>query len=246
MTILDIGFQIITENTTDILDEKVRILENVAPSWTFVVIFSAILGLVLIKQFAPKRLKVITSMLYQSSDIEKMTREWNPLTSVSGFIIAVSYIALVSLFIQKSILICSGNSILYGGSDFYVETCIFTSAYILVQYLIINVIGWLFNTQVASQHQAITHLSMATTLSLIFSMLLLIMAFYPIKLCAIAGLVIIMIFTSIRLTKTFAEFQFLIKGETLNIFLYLCTLEIIPFAVALTMVIRMIATGSVL
>lgn len=246
MTGLDIGFQIITENTAKSLDEKVRIMESVAPSWNFVVIFSAILGLALIKHFAPKRLKFVMSMLYQSSDTEKMTREWNPLTSISGFIIAASYIALVSLLIQKSVLIYNGNSILYGGCDFYLEACVFTSAYILVQYLFINIYGWLFNTQVASQHQAITHLSMATTLNPVLSMLLLVMAFYPMKVFAITGLVIIIIFTGIRIAKTFVEFQFFIKGETLNIFLYLCTLEIIPFSVALTMIFRMIATDSVL
>ena len=246
MTGLEIGFQIVTENTTNSLDEKVRVLENVAPSWNFVVIFSAILGLVLIKQFAPKRLKLVMSMLYQSSDIEKMTREWNPLTSVSGFIIAASYIALVSLFIQKTVLICNGNRILYGDGCFYIESCIFTAAFILVRYLIINITGWLFNAQVASQHQAITHLSMSATLNFVFSMLLLVMAFYPMKLFAVAGLVIIMVFTGIRLAKTFVEFQIFIKGETLKIFLYLCTLEIIPFSVALTMVFRLIATDSVL
>lgn len=246
MTIHDIGFQFVTENVANSLDEKVRVLENVAPSWNFVVIFSAILGLVLIKQFAPKRLRLITSMLYQSTDIEKMTREWNPLTTVGGFIIATSYIALVSLFIQKSILIYNGNSILYGGSDFFLEACIFTSAYILVQYLIINITGWMFNTQIASQHQAITHLSMATTLNLFFAVLLLVMTFYPIRLCVIIGMVVIIIFSCVRLAKTFIEFQFLIKGETLKIFLYFCTLEIIPLSVALTMVFRMIATNSVL
>lgn len=245
MTEHDFDFQFVTENIAGSLDEKVRVLENAAPSWNFIVIFSAILTLVLIKQLAPKRLKLVTSMLYQNFDIDKVGREWNPMTSIIGFAIAISYIALLALFIQKSICVFSSNA-LYSGGDFYVQVCIFTGAFILVQYLFVNATGWLFQTRLASQHQSLTHLSMATSLCLVLPVLLLVMTFYPLKFCVIAGLVIITTLTALRIGKTFIAHQLLIKGVTLKIFLYFCALEIIPFSIAMTMAIRVAVTNSVL
>ncbi|MCQ2316691.1 MAG: DUF4271 domain-containing protein [Bacteroidales bacterium] len=246
MHILNVDFQLVTENIASNLDEKTRILENVAPSWNFVVIFSVILGLVLVKQFAAGRMGLVLSMLYQNPDTEKVTRGWNPFTSMTSLLITASYIALTALLIQRAMLVFNGNTTLYGGSDFYLEACIFTSAYIIVQYLLINMAGWLFDTRPASLHHSMTHLSMAMSMNFALVLLLLIMSFYPTKFFAVIGLIIFLIFNTIRLIKTFVDLHFLIKGETSKIFLYLCTLEILPFSVALTMVFRLIATDSVL
>jgi len=246
MSIQDIGFQVVTDNVAESLEEKVRVLVDVAPSWNFAVIFSTVLLLVLVKQFAPKRLKLISSMLYQSYDIERATREWNILSSFSSFTIAVSYVALLSLFIQKSILIFNGNNILYDDSNFYLEVCVFISAFILVRYLFINIVGWLFNTQAASQHHAVAYLSMAVPTNFILIVLLLIMSFNPMRFFVIIGFVVFIILTCIRLVKTFAEIQLLIKCDILKNFLYFCTLEIIPLSIAITMMFRFIVTDSVL
>ena len=54
------------------------------------------------------------------------------------------------------------------------------------------------------------------------------------------------IINGIRIIKTFFEFQILSKMNLLNIFLYFCTLEIIPLAVAITMLCRLIVTNCVL
>lgn len=242
----NIDFQIVTESLAHGLEEKVRVVESLVPSWNFIIIFSAVLIFVLNKQFAPKRLRLFASMFYQNLDTEKMTREWNPLTSLMGFSVAIAYIALLTLFIQKSLVIYTGNVEFYNDPVFYMEICLYVSAFILVRYLFVNATGWIFNTQVASQRQAIVHLSMMLTMTGFFVLHMLVMVFYPIKSCAIAGLVVILFFSAFRIIKTFIEFQFLIKNEIIKIFLYFCTLEIIPISVAVTMVFRFAATNSVL
>jgi hypothetical protein len=57
---------------------------------------------------------------------------------------------------------------------------------------------------------------------------------------------IVLIISGIRIFKTFFEFQILSKMNLFNIFLYFCILEIIPLAVAITMLCRLIVTNCVL
>jgi len=246
MTDNTIDFQIVTENIANTLDEKVRILDDVYSSYNFIVILSVMIVLSLCKQFAPNRLGFIVSMMYQKSDTDRMTREWNPLTSFSGFAVAVSYIALLALFIQKSVMVLNGNAILYGDAGFFLEMCIFTGAFVLLRYLFINIDGWVFNTMTASQHHAITHMSMMATMCFVLIPLVIILTFYKSMFCVILGIVILIVLSCYRIAKTFYDFQFLTKSETLKIFLYFCTLEIIPISVAFTMAFRLAATNSVL
>lgn len=246
MTNSVIDFQLVTENIASTLDEKVRMVDGVYSSYNFIVILSAMVVLVLCKQFAPNRLGFIISMMYQNPDTEKMTREWNPLTSFTGFSVAASYIALLALFIQKSVLIFNGNRILYGDFSFFFEMCIFVSAFVLLRYLFININGWAFNTQIASQHQAITHMSMMATMNFILMPLVLILMFYKSKFWVVLGIVVIVVFNILRIAKSFYDFQILTKSELLKIFLYFCTLEIMPISVAFTMAFRLVATDSVL
>lgn len=241
-----VGFQLVTENIASMLDEKVRLVDGVLSSYNFVVILSVMAVLVLCKQFAPNRFGAIISMFYHSSDTEKMTREWNPLTSLTGFSVAVSYIVLLALFVQKSVLILNGNTILYGGVDFFLKACLFVSAFVLVRYLFINIIGWMFCTQSASQHHAIIHIAMMALMNFVLLPLVLVLTFYQSKFWLFLGISIMMIFNVYRIVKTFIDFQFLIKNATLKIFLYLCILEIIPISVAFTMAFRLVATNSVL
>lgn len=241
-----VGFQLVTENIASMLDEKVRLVDGVLSSYNFVVILSVMAVLVLCKQFAPNRFGAIISMFYHSSDTEKMTREWNPLTSLTGFSVAVSYIVLLALFVQKSVLILNGNTILYGGVDFFLKACLFVSAFVLVRYLFINIIGWMFCTQSASQHHAIIHIAMMALMNFVLLPLVLVLTFYQSKFWLFLGISIMMVFNVYRIVKTFIDFQFLIKNATLKIFLYLCMLEIIPISVAFTMAFRLVATNSVL
>ena len=242
----NVDFQLVTENIAGTLDEKVRLVDGVLSSYNFIVILSVMAVLALCKQFAPNRFGAIISMFYHSSDTERMTREWNPLTSLTGFSVSVSYIALLALFVQKSVLILNGNIRLYGGVDFFFEACLFASAFVLVRYLFINLIGWMFCTQSASQHHAIIHIAMMASMNFVLLPLVLVLTFYQSKFWLFLGISIMAVFNAYRIVKTFIDFQFLIKNETLKNFLYFCTLEIIPISVAFTMAFRLVATNSVL
>ena len=188
-----IDFQVVTESITSMLEPRLREIEYVSPSWNFIVVLLAMLLLVINKQLYTLRFHFMLSLLLQNSDTDKMTREWNPIVSLNGFTIFVSYIAMMALLVQKIVLIYSGNTILYSSFGFYLDVCTFIAALCIVQYLVISLYGWLFGIEAATTRQEVTHLSVMSVLDIVMIPLNLIIIFYPIKIILIISIVIILI-----------------------------------------------------
>lgn len=241
-----IEYQLVTENVATTLEPNLRVVEYISPSWNFIVVFAAIILMLFNKQLFTQRFRMMLSVLSMSSDCDRMTREWNPIVSVNGLTVFVSYVALLALVVQKIILVFSKNIILYSGFGFYMDVCVFIMAFMIIQYLIVTLYGWLFGIEAATTHHEVAHLSTMTVLNIVMSFFGLIIIFYPIKIILIVTSVIILIIMGIRIIKTFFEFQILSKMNLLNIFLYFCTLEIIPLSVAITMICRLVVTDCVL
>ena len=240
-----IDYQIVMENIASVVEPKPRILDNLIPTWNIIIVLAAVLVLVLNKQLFAYRFKVF-SLFTKSTDVDKITREWNPIVSFNGLSVVIIYIALLALLVQKMILVFSGNRILYSGFDFYLDICAFVALYLILQYLFVILFGWLFGFEKASLHHEIAHLTVAASLDVILTVFILITFFYPTKIILIITTSIILIITIIRIIKTFFEVQILSKMNLFNNFLYFCTLEIIPITIAITMMCRLIATDCVL
>ena len=189
---------------------------------------------------------MMLSVFNQTSDSDKMTREWNPLMSINGLSILVTYIAMLALIVQKIVLVFSGNFILYSSFSFYLDICAFIATILLLQYLFVSLYGWLFGFEVAAMHQEVTHLSSMAVINIAMIVFGLIILYYPSKFILILASVILLIIMVFRIFKTFFEFQILSRMNLLNNFLYFCTLEIIPLSVAITMVYRLVVTDCVL
>ena len=241
-----IDFQIVTENVASTLEPNVRTVEYISPYWNFIVIIMAALFMVLNRQLYTLRFRMMLSVFTQTSDSDKMTREWNPIMSVNGLMVFISYIALLALIVQKIILVFSGNAILYSSFSFYLDVCAFIAMLCIVQYLVIALYGWLFGIEAATTHHEVTHLSVMAVLNIAMILLGLVIIFYPTKFILIITSSIILIIMAIRIIKTFFDVQILSKMNLLNNFLYFCTLEIIPLSVAITMLCRLVVTDCVL
>ena len=240
-----VDFQLVTENIASTLEPKLRVVEYISPSWNFVIVFAAMLLMVFNKQLYSSRFRMMLAVFGQNSDSGRMTREWNPIVSVNGLTVFVSYIALLAILVQKIVLVFSGNTILYSSFSFYLDICAFIAALCIIQYLVISVYGWLFGIESATTHEEVTHLSVMTILNIVMILFNLIIIFYPIKFILILSSSIILIIMGFRIIKTFFEFQILSKMNLLNNFLYFCTLEIVPLSVAITMMCRLIVTDCV-
>lgn len=241
-----VDFQIVTENVASTLEPSLRVVEYISPGWNFLIVFLAMVFMVLNKQLYAARFRVMVFGLLQKSDSERMTREWNPIASVNGLTVFLSYVAVLALIVQKIILVFSGNPAYYDGFGYYLDICSFIMAYLIIQYLFVTFYGWLFGLESATAHQEVTHLSTMTLLTVVLIVMGLVVLFYPTKIILIITSAIILIITAFRIIKTFFEFQILSKRNLFNNFLYFCTLEIIPLSVAITMLCRLIVTDCVL
>ena len=240
-----IDFQVVVENTATMLEPQPRVLDNLIPTWNIIIIMFALLFLVLNRHLLSLRFNIF-SFSTKAGDVDKLTREWNPIASLTGLSVILIYIAMLSLLVQKTVQVFSGNRILYSGFDFYLEICAFVALYLILQYLFAQLFGWLFGFEKASMHHEIAHITTAALLDVIMTVFAFITFFYPTKFILILALSIILIITIIRIIKTFFEVQILSKMNLFNNFLYFCTLEIIPITVAITMMCRLIATDCVL
>jgi len=239
------GFQFVVENAASVMEPKLRVLDNAVPTWSVIIVVAALLVLVLNKHILAQRFRLF-SLSAKLADVDKITREWNPITSFTGLSVVLIYIALLSLLVQKAVLVLSGNTILYSGFDFYMDICVFVAAYLILQYLFTNLFGWIFGFEKASMHHEIAHLSTMVFLNVILVVFALTAFFYPTKIIMMITSAIILIITIIRIIKTFFEVQILSKMNLFNNFLYFCILEIIPISVVVTMMSRLIATDCVL
>ena len=240
-----IDYQIVMENIALVIEPKQRVLDSLIPTWNFIIVLLAMLFLVFNKQMFSQRFKLF-SLSAKPVDVDKLTREWNPIVSLSGLLVVIVYIALLSLLIQKIVLVFSSNRILYSGFNFYLEICAFIAAYLILQYLFIMLFGWAFGFEKAAIHHEIEHINMIVSLDAILAVFVFVVFFYPTKIILLITVSIILIITAIRIIKTFFEVQILSRMNLFNNFLYFCTLEIIPISVAITMMCRLIATDCVL
>lgn len=245
MTNDSIDFQMVTENVASTLEPNLRVVEYISPTWNFIIVAIAMVLMVMNKQLYSLRFRSMLSVFTQSGG-DKFSREWNPIVSVNGLMVFLSYIAMLALVVQKIVLVFSKNTMLYNGIGFYLDICAFIALLCILQYLVISLYGWLFGIENAAIHQEVTHLSMMVFLNVVMIVFGLVMIFYPTKIIIIITIVIILIVNAIRIIKSFFEFQSLSRMNLLNNFLYFCTLEIIPLSVAVTMLCRLIVTDCVL
>ena len=241
-----IDFQIVTENVASTVEPSLRMVEDIAPSWNFIVILISMLLMVINKQLYTMRFRMMLSVFTQPSDKEKMMRDRNPVASINSLNVFVSYIAMLSLIVQKIIVVFSNNRILYNNFGFYLDICTFIAAVCIIHYLVVTLYGWLFDIESATTHQEVTMLSTMTILNIVMIIFGLIIICYPTRIILVLTSSIILIIMIIRIIKTFFEFQILSRMNLLNNFLYFCTLEIAPVAVSIVMVQRLIVTDCVL
>lgn len=213
------------------------------PGWNFSIILALFAIIVLNKYLAPRKFKAMISIFYEGSHSDKVLREWNPIYSITGLSVFVSYNLLLSLFIQKIIIIFSGNASYYNSTGFFINIFFLVMLAYIIQYLLIQFFGWLFQVEVNMQRHITLHLSLMASYNLFLMVIILVLIFYPYRFFCILALIILLIPYCVRIFRTYVEIQTFSKLNFVNIFLYLCTLEILPLATVVEAGRRYIETG---
>lgn len=210
--------------------------------WSIWVVLSCIAILMLCRNIVPQRFQHILTQLYESGRRD-LVRNANTSKEFYGFVVFFVYLATVALSYQYILLVFSDAA----QPDFVIfcYTIAILAAIHIMQYLILRLWAFVFNTQAIVKAQTQLHTSSALTFS-IAALALCLIAYFSANeiICYISISIWIICFTA-RMIKTFIEICFSSRLNLFNIFLYLCTLEIAPFAIIATMSVRFVQNGCI-
>ena len=223
-------FKFVAERPHEFRGPQLREVTYISAGWNFITLFVAMIFVTLNKFFAPQRFSSVISMTFRSSGGEKMARENDSFVNIVTLFVIVSFVMMVSLLIQK-IFVIYGGDISYDSFSFFVDIMIFVTAIIIFNYLITTFYGWLFKADSLIFLHVNLHVSVMAMSNLVIIPVLMILLFYPYKSFLVFLLVILALFYLLRFSKLLIEVRMLSKLNFVNIFLYLCTVEILPLLV---------------
>ena len=199
----------------------------------------SILIISLKKVFAKSFMSYIrTAFNYQLT--YKLFRDKNVFQSRFNFILNVIYIVNLSVFIYQFIYFFDLNSNPLRLSFVYILTIIL--GIILIRYIVLNVLGEIFNVQKEYKEYLYNQLMFNKLLGLILLPLIFLVLYVPEILrdsILLLGALLIVVSFFVKLIRGYA---IIIKKDVLifYVLLYLCTLEILPVLVGITYIKRLI------
>lgn len=222
-----------------------RVVNAFFSDWNLVIILSVAILLVINKQLFFTHFQQLLSSLFSNKSFGQMNREWTPGRSFLGLSGYLSALFTFSLFAQKFFVLKTNNFDCYNSFGFYRQLCLFFAIFFLAKHLIINFMGWLFRTKEASLHFSNLHISLLTVSSVVMLPLILIVLFNPYMTVVVVCALILIVLWLIYVYRSFVEIVLFSKINSFYIFLYFCTLEIIPYWVIVELVVRMIGTSTI-
>lgn len=231
------NYRFITEYSGDFAGPMIREVTFMSPGWNFLLLFLVMILMILNKSLTQQKITSAITMSLQIGNIERNLRNTSSMSGIFYVSVVISSAMLLSLLIQKIYIIFGNNTILHANFGFYTDVLVSVLAFFIINYLLITFFAWLFNEKnVILLH--INHcLSNMEAINIIMIPIMIILCFYPYGFFANACVVMLLILYVIRLLKFFIDVRLLPRVGFVNIFLYLCTIEIIPILIIIKMVI---------
>ena len=230
-------FNFVAEQSSCFEGPKEREVTYISASWNFMVFF-VVLILIVVNKMLSQRKHVVS--FFQNKVGERASRESNSLVSVQALFVLISFALMISMFVQKVFLVYGGNYILHSNFGFFVDILLSVLTIFILNYLITSFYGWLFKTENLIFFHVSSLVSVMSMCNFILMPIILLLFFHPYKILLIIATVIIFVFFIIHMAKLLAETRMLLKVNFVNIFLYLCTSEILPALVIFKMIMSVV------
>ena len=230
-------FKFITEKSGEWEGPQVREVSYVSAGWNFMILFLAMIIVVLNKFLFPHRFASIMVMSFQNGGSDRIIRENPSFLNLISLSSVVAFVLTLSLFVQKFYVIFGGNNILHDNISFFLDVVVVVATVFIFNYLLTLFYSWLLKTGALLHFHVNLHISTMTTTNVILMPLMLILFFYPYKFLCVIIIAILLILFFIRFVKLLIEVRMLSKLNFVNIFLYLCTVEILPVLIIFKMVL---------
>ena len=218
----------ITSDFEGVISPMERVTHEVLSGWNLAVLAIVLLLVVINKQLYPRQFRQLLSIPSGVTHTNQLLREWTPTSSFIGYSFFISYVVIIALFLQKSFVIFSRDVLQYNGFNFFSILCGCVAGWVILRYLIFAFISWLFQLKDIVIRQTTVDLSISTYSFLVFLIILLLVIYIPNSIFVWIGLGILFVATLVKLFLEFIETRVFTKMPSFYIFLYFCTLEIVP------------------
>ena len=229
-------FKFVTELPSAYGGPVEREVTFVSAGWNFMILFSVLIMIVIGKHFNMQQMFYMMRSPFQKSAVDKNVRDVMSSSLLSHMSVVISSVLLISLFLHKTMMIYGANKILYDNFSFYIDIVCGVSAFFVISYLLMAFYVWIFDNGIVLHFYVNLNISNLEMVNMILIPILMILFFYPYKFfCIVAMLLIVMIYL-MRFINFFVEIRLLPKVSFVNIFLYLCTLEVMTLMIMFKLV----------
>lgn len=221
-----------------------RVAYDVLEGWNLILLGLVLLVVVLNKQLYPRQFRQVLSVPRGAAHTNQLLREWSPLGSFLGVTSIIVYVLVAALFLQKSCVVLSRDVATYNSFHSYVVFLGCVAGWALLRYVVLYFFGWLFRTKDVVDRQVTVELSVSMITFILLQPVLWILLYNPYSAFVWIGLIIMSIANLMRLVMEFLETRVVVKDAPFYIFLYFCSLEIIPWMLLLVAGLRYFSQGS--
>lgn len=225
------SFKFVTEKPDGFGAPHLREVTYVSKGWNFMILFAVMILFVVGRYFSSHKFFGQMKTPFQGGSMDKSVREANASSMFTYMSVILSSVLLLSLFLQKIFLVFGDSKILHDDFGFYADVVFAVAAFFVFNYLFMAFYAWMFNNKNLLLFHVNLHISNLEIVNIILIPILMVLFFYPYKFFCILCLILITLMNIIRFIKFFVEIRLFSKVSFVNIFLYLCTLEIIPLLV---------------
>ena len=228
-----------------IINPMPRMTYDVLVGWNLVVLGLMLLLIVMNKQLYPRQFRQILSVPGGVAHTNQLLREWNPMGSFLGFTFMLAYVAEMALCMQKSCVVLSRDVVQYNTTQVYSVAFAAVFGWVLLRFLFLYYVNWLFEARDAVSRQATVQLSVSIFSFFVLLPILLLLLYNPYSLFVWIGFGVIAMAAFTRFVLGIVETRVATKVPSFFIFLYFCSLEIVPTALLLIAGLRFFTQGSV-
>ena len=230
-------FKFVAEKLPSFEGPMEREVTYISATWNFIVFFVVLILIVVNKMLSQR--KYIASA-FQSRTGDRAVRESNSLVGVQSLFVIISFALMISMLVQKIFLIYGENYILHSKFDFFVDILLSVLTIFILNHLLISLYGWLFETENLIFFYISSHVSAMSNCNFFLMPIIMLLFFHPYRFFLIIAAVITLVFYVIHSVKLLMETRMLLKINFVNIFLYLCTVEILPVLVIFRLIVNII------
>ena len=227
--------QIITE--TFIQESPIKIvtesIQSTHADWMVYTLFMLLFGISLVWYYFPERALSIFKIRDTKKDARSNYSTGNETPGIMIlFFFILNYLLTISLFLYLSINELIQVSIQNAkGQYFLLIFTIGVTALYLFRIIVIFFSGFIFNTKEVAEKQLKMYINIDNIIGVSLIPILILVLFVQLKIVIYIGLAIILVLQIIKWFQTFLLGNSISGFSVLHLFMYLCTLELLPVVV---------------